>query len=395
VGKAKNLKERVSSYFGTKNLGEKTERLVSEIKKIKTIETYSEVASLILEANLIKKYKPKFNIKLTDDKAYLFVKITIKDKYPKILTIRRIEDEKYLYFGPYPNAKSLRLVLKTIRKIFPFQSVANHSKNICLYNHLGLCPCPDVTHPKNYKTRNIKYIVSFLKGENKKIIHDLEKERDAFSKDENFEKANAIQQQIAAIKLITNPQNRVFDYETNPNLASDIKLKEVMELQNILNGHALNIKKLKRIECFDISNFSGKDMVGSMVVFNNGFEQKNEYRRFKINKIKTGDQNDFFALRETIDRRLSHTEWQYPDLIIVDGGKGQVSVISALLSERHLKIPLIGLAKSEEKIITPLFEEIRLKFDSPALLLLRRIRDEAHRFAIAYHKKLRHKNFLN
>ena len=394
MGKAKNLKNRVRSYFTTKDLGHKTKQLVDRISKIKTIETYSEVSSLILEANLIKKYKPEYNIKLTDDKSYLYIKITIKDKYPKVLTSRNSLDKNSMHFGPFPNSTDVRIVLKTIRRIFPFQSVINHPKKICLYNHLGLCPCPDVLNSLDYKTKNIKYIIDFLKGQNKKIIKELEKERNILSKNEEFEKAMTIQQKIDAIKMITNPANRSFDYESNPNLASDLKQNELDELLKTLNMHGYRLSSLARVECFDISNFSGKDTVGSMVVFVNGAETKNEYRKFRIRKTAYGKQDDYASLSEMLERRFKHKEWNFPDLIIVDGGKGQVAKIKQTLTEANIIIPLIGLAKEEEIIITEDLKEIRLKFDSPALMLLKRIRDEAHRFAVSYHRKLRKKSFF-
>lgn len=395
MGKANNLKQRVSSYFTNKDLGKKTSLLVSKINKIKTIETYSEVNSLILEANLIKKHLPEYNIKLTDDKFYQYVKITIKDKYPKVLICRKIADDGSLYFGPYPSAKSLRLVLKTIRKIFPFQSVLNHSKKRCLLNHIGLCPCPEALKVSKYKSKNIKYIIRFLKGENKKTLKDLVKEREIFVKKEKFEKASEVQQEINAIKLITNPENRIFDFNTDANLALDIKTQELEELKNILNINGYKISILNRIECFDISNMSGENIVGSMVVFKNGFEQKSEYRRFKIRSVKGRKQDDYKSINEMLTRRLKRKDWKLPDLIIIDGGKGQVTSTIKSLSMLNLHIPVIGLAKSKEKIITSFFKEILLKYDSKALLLIRRVRDEAHRFAISYHKKLRAKSILD
>lgn len=157
VGKAINLRKRVSSYFTSKNLGPKTKNLVLEIKKINVIQTTSEIESFLLEERLIKKYKPKYNIKLIDGKSYLGIKITIKDKYPKILFTRKNDNDGSLYFGPFTSSSSLKIVLKLIRKIFPYQSVLNHSKSKCLYYHLNLCPCPEVTHDKYYK-KNILHI---------------------------------------------------------------------------------------------------------------------------------------------------------------------------------------------------------------------------------------------
>jgi len=367
---------------------------VSKIKKIKTYETYSEINSLILEANLIKKYKPEFNARLTDDKSFPRIKITIKDKYPKVLISRKEDDKNAIFFGPYPNVSALKLVLKTVRKIFPFQSVLNHQKKICLYYHLGLCPCAEVLNDKNYKSGNIKQVIRFLKGQNKKIIRDLEKERNRLSKNEEFEKALSIQKKIDSINLIVNPSYTMFDYETDPNLIDDLRSTEIKELLNFLNSHNLNLKKIERIECYDVSNTGNENIVGSMVVFINGYSSKNDYRKFKINGI-SAKQDDFFSLSEIISRRLNHNEWPYPDLFVVDGGKGQVSSVKKILLNKKIKIPVIGIAKKFEIIILPNLKEVKLNLDSKALLLLKRIRDEAHRFAITYHKKLRRITFLN
>lgn len=326
-----------------------------------------------------------------DGKAYPRIRITIKDIYPKVLVARRIDDEKSLYFGPFPSTSSMRLVLRTIRRIFPFQSVANHSNRLCLYNHLGLCPCPEVVGDKEYK-KNIYHIVTFLKGKTKKVISSLEKERDILSKREEFEKAEDLQRKINAINYVTSPAYENFDHRINPNLDDDVRSKELFELKTSLLKYNVRIKSLKKIECFDISNILGTNATGSMVVFINGEKDKSSYRRFRIKYVKTP--NDFAMMKEVLQRRIVHSEWSYPDLIIVDGGKGQVSSAATALRDKKLNIPLIGLAKREEIIITSDFKEIKLPKNSEALKLIMRIRDEAHRFAISYHKKLRSKTFL-
>lgn len=399
VGKAKNLKNRISSYFRSiTELGPKTKVMVSQVEKIKTQEVTSEIEALLLEANLIKKYSPKYNVRLTDGKAYPLIRITIKDKYPKVLIARRIDDKKSLYFGPYPNSGALRLVLKTIRRIFPFQSVKNHPKKLCLYYHLNLCPCPEVLEDKEYR-KNINHIITFLKGRKGKVLKDLEKERNSLVKLEEFEKASLIQKKINAILLVTSPVYEKFDYKFNINLDEDQRLKELLDLKSILIKNSVKISNLKRIECFDISNISGTSATGSMVVFVNGEKDPSMYRKFKIRTVDKIP-NDFAMISEIIRRRLNHAEWSYPNLIIVDGGKGQVSaVLSAIRTMKHpvnetIDIPVIGLAKKEETIITSTFKEILLPKDSPALHFIMRIRDEAHRFAITYHKKLRSKKFL-
>ena len=398
VGKAKNLKKRVSSYFLKKiDLGAKTGILISQIAKIKTIVVNSEIEAFLLENQYIKRYKPKYNIKLTDDKAYPMIRITMKDKYPKVLIARRPDDKNSVYFGPFPNgAQALRIVLKTIRRIFPYQSVPNHAKKICLYYHLGLCPCPPVfdTPGANREYRkNIKHIINFLNGNTKKIIKDLKKERNFLSKNEDFEKASLLQNKIAAIALVTDPFYKTrLDLDINPNLISDLREKEIQDLTNILNKNCIYVKSLKRIECFDISNTSGTNSTGSMVTFINGEKNSSWYRKFKIKTLN--GPNDFGMIEEVLKRRLNHKEWSYPDLIIVDGGKGQVSTGVKVLQNIDLKIPIIGLAKKEETIVTSDLKEINLPQDSSALKLIMRIRDEAHRFAITYHHKLRSKSLF-
>ncbi|MDO8621346.1 MAG: hypothetical protein Q7R31_03640 [Candidatus Levybacteria bacterium] len=398
MGKAKNLKKRVSNYFtNATRILEKTKLLISEASKIKTVQTSSEIEAFLLEANYIKKYKPKFNVKLADGKAYPLIRITIKDKYPKVLIARKTDDKNSLYFGPYPQAKPMRIVIRIIRKIFPFQSVPNHGKGICLYHHLGLCPCPGVfdslEFKKEYK-KNIKHLVAFLSGKTKKVISDLKKERSVLSKKEEFEKANLIQQKINAIELITHSYSLRFDQDIDPNTKEDLEKSSVDSLKITFRSYGINVADLHRIECFDISNISGKFAVGSMAVFVNGRKDKSLYRKFRIkNNYILPD--DFSMMEEVLRRRIQHKEWSFPNLIIVDGGKGQVSSALKALNENNIKIPVVGLAKKEETIITSSFKEIILPKDSGALKLMMEIRDEAHRFAITYHKKLRSKSFIS
>jgi excinuclease ABC subunit C len=498
VGKANDLKSRVSSYFtGTSKLGPKTRVLVSQIKSIKTTEVESELEALLLEAFYIKKFNPKYNIRLTDNKSYIRIRITIKDAYPKVLLARREDDKNSIYFGPYPSAGSVRLVLKTVRRIFPFQSVLNHPPRICLFNHLGLCPCPPINDSPELRTqykKNIRGLVRILEGESQKIMKELEKERDAASKKEEFEKALSAQNKIKALSLITTPFHRPFEYHVNPNLRDDIRHSELVGLQTILQEYGLPVGYLERIECYDISNTQGTHATGSMVVFKNGEKDSSQYRKFRIRrdweKPKTkaekirviptevegshsseqlkdsgggrfprlqttsiGGQvgsarndgvkkpkhlsNDFAMMKEVLKRRLNHDEWNTPSLIIIDGGKGQVSAAMTAMIECGMEIPLVGLAKREETIVIPKlfsdvpdgvstnpkvrtyqdllnlrfagtdeeksqtivveeenFTEISLPKNSPSLHLIQRLRNEAHRFAITYHRKLRSKSAL-
>ena len=393
VGKAKNLKTRVSSYFSKQYLGEKTKLLVLQIKKIKTVEVASEIEAFLLEERLIKKYTPRYNIKLLDGKRYPSLKITVKDKYPKVLLVRKQEADNARYFGPYTSTSSLRTVLKILRRIFPYQAVLNHPNKLCLYYHLGLCPCPSVIKDENYR-QNINHIIDFLEGNKKLLLKDLEKERNQAGIREDFELAQAIQKKIEAIMLITSPFYQPFEYELNPNLRSDVVALNLQSLKEILNANGVSVSELNRIECYDISNTSGLNATGSMVVFTNGEKDSSSYRRFKIKRDYQSKPNDFAMMQEVLERRLGHSDWSKPSLIIVDGGKGQVSSAKRIIDNLSMNIPLIGLAKREETIITPELKEIKLPKDSPALQLMMRLRDEAHRFAITYHKKLRSKAFL-
>lgn len=383
-------------------MGTKTRILVSQIKKIQTIITNSEIEAFLLEAEYIKKYRPKYNVKLTDDKAYPLIKITIKEPYPKVLIVRRREKDstanRSIYFGPFPNAAgTLRMVLRIVRKIFPYQSTPNHAKKICLYYHLGLCPCPPVfaseQFRKNYR-KNIKHLIDFLKGKTRKVLSELRKERSTFSKNEKFEKAQELQNKINAIELITGPSYRMGIDRITPELNVDIREREISNLMLILNRSNLKIENLKRIECFDVSNISGTNATGSMVTFTNGEKDGSWYRKFKIRSLDTP--NDFAMIKEVLQRRIKHKEWPTPSLIIVDGGKGQVSAALKTMKQiNNLTIPIIGLAKKEETIITPDLKEVCLPKNSDALKLVMRIRDEAHRFAITYHRHLRSKSLLS
>lgn len=326
---------------------------------------------------------------MTDGKSYPLIRITIKDEYPALLIARRMEDKNSLYFGPYPNVSQMKLVLRTIRKIFPYKSVIRHPKKPCLFNHLGLCPCPEVFNDKDYK-KNVGRIVKFLNGKIDVVIKSLEKERDIKSKEEKFEEAQNLQKQVNAIKEITTPRPYPYEYEINPNLKEDLRNKEMETLILELKMNGVELKSLSRIECYDVSNILGTNPVGSMVVFLNGEKDTSSYRRFKINpenyKLKP---NDPSMIKEIIQRRLNHKEWKMPDLIIVDGGKGQVSSAKNAILEKGFNISTIGLAKKEETIVTENLKEIKLGRNSPGLHLIQRIRDEAHRFAISYHRLLR------
>ncbi len=398
MGKAKDLKKRVSSYFSHKALDAKTLKLVSLVSTIEHIRVGSEIEAFLLESSLIKRHKPFYNIKLIDDKSYPMIEIT-SGLNPSVTITRKKIDLGSTYYGPYSDVTALKAVLKLLRKIFPYQSVKNHPKRKCLYYHLGLCPCVLVnTDNKNEYSKNLKNIGNFLDGKKEVVIKELIKQRDEYTKAENYENSAMIQERINRINLITSDTYDPFHYIDKPDFYFERIEKEVASLAEILKPY-YQLSSLKRIECYDISNISGKNATGSMVVFENGDKAGKEYRRFRIRIKDTPD--DFAMMKEMLSRRLDNTSWPSPDLLVIDGGKGQVGASLKALANLGKRIPIIGLAKREEIIVVPVkqqsgisFEEIKLSHSTPGINLLRRIRDEAHRFAITYHRLLRKKAML-
>lgn len=374
VGKAIDLYSRVSSYF-SKDLPIKTAILVSKISKVETIVVESELEALILEANLIKKYLPPFNIRLTDDKDYLYIGIT-KEDFPKVVTIRKQDLKKMKkFFGPFPSSRTVLDTLKQLRKVFPWCSGTGYTK-ACFYYHLDLCPgaCVGLISKEDYN-KIIRRFSKFLDGKKNELEEELTDDMKKASDNREYEEAAKIKKIIDGINYITQT-NRVSAYLENPNFLEDEKNLALKELQK-----DLRLPKLpQRIEGYDISNIQGKDAAGSMVVLTNGEIDKSQYRKFKI-RI-TGKPNDVGMLKEVIRRRLKHPEWPFPDLIIVDGGRGQARAV-------QLTIPTFGLAKRMEWLYPPDGDVIKLHKSSLSLKLLQKLRDESHRFAIGYHRKLR------
>jgi excinuclease ABC subunit C len=383
IGKAVNLKKRVSQYFQSDQaLGYKTGHLVSEIANINFHVVGSEIEALVLESSLIKQYKPKFNSQLKDDKSYIYITIT-KDKIPLIKpAFKSTLNKKDLFFGPFPDSRSVKSLLKTIRRIFPYYS-KRHGQRTCLYCHLGLCPGPN-PNIKEYKS-NISKIKKILNGHVRKLTSQLSKEMKFFSKSQNFEMAACRRDQINSLNYV------ISGWQNLSHLYQDIEFKEdkfqraTDELILTLSPYFPNLKKINRIEAYDISNLGYKVFVGAMTVFQDGKIDNSAYRQFKINSKITPD--DQFMIKEIIYRRLKHPEWGSPDLIVVDGGKPQVSAANTI----NQNIPIIGLAKKFETIIiktTDNWVEINLPKNSPSLQLLQQLRDESHRFSNNYRKKV-------
>ncbi|MGG0658006.1 excinuclease ABC subunit UvrC [Rummeliibacillus pycnus] len=505
VGKAKVLKNRVRSYFTGSHNG-KTQRLVSEIEDFEYIVTSSNKEAFLLELNLIKLHDPKYNIMLKDDKTYPYIKIT-NEKYPRLLTVRKVKKDKGKYFGPYPNAFAANETKKLLDRIYPLRKCQTLPNRVCLYYHLGQClaPCVKEIEKETFDTM-VQEISNFLNGGHAAVKEELQQKMLAASEQLDFERAKEYRDQIAHLESVMEKQkittndftNRdVFGYavdkgwicvqvffvrqgkliERDVSLfpsygepeeefltfvgqfyekADHIKPKEILVpqeidgemLQQVLEinvlkpqrgrkkelldlasknaqiailekfqlierqeqrtigaceelGDAMNIATPLRIEAFDNSHIFGADTVSAMVVFIDGKPSKKEYRKFKIQSA--GAHDDYGAMREVIRRRYSRVLKEglpLPDLLVTDGGKGQMEVAREILEdELGLDIPIAGLAKDDKHQTSQLLygnppEIIPLKRTSEAFYLLQRVQDEVHRFAITFHRQLHEKNAI-
>ncbi|KIL26183.1 hypothetical protein B4133_2759 [Bacillus altitudinis] len=503
VGKAKVLKNRVRSYF-TGSHDAKTQRLVSEIEDFEYIVTSSNIEALILELNLIKKYDPKYNVMLKDDKTYPFIKIT-NERHPKLIVTRNVKKDKGKYFGPYPNVQAARETKKLLDRLYPLRKCATLPDRVCLYYHLGQCLAPcvyDISEETNKQL--VDEITRFLNGGHQQIKKELTEKMQEAAEQLEFERAKELRDQIAYIDSTMEKQKMtmsdlsdrdVFAYaydkgwmcvqvffirqgklierdvslfpmyqdpeeefltfmgqfyeknnhflpkeilvpdsvdqemieqllETNVHQPKKGKKKDLLLLahQNAKIalkekfslierdeertigaveqlGDALNIYMPYRIEAFDNSNIQGADPVSAMVVFQDGKPYKKEYRKYKIKTVEGPD--DYASMREVIRRRYTRVlkdELPLPDLILIDGGKGQINAaIDVLENELNLSVPVAGLVKDEKHRTSNLMmgdtlEIVALERNSQAFYLLQRIQDEVHRFAISFHRQLRGKN---
>lgn len=425
IGKANNLKARLSSYFLV-NLSEKTAQMVSASVNISFIKVSSELEALLLEAKLVAKYKPKYNAALRDDKHPLYIRIT-KEKYPRILTARKIhkDEPNNAFYGPFPSSVNVRSVLKMVRRIFPY-SQHKVSKRGCMYYQIGLCnPCPnEIERTKDkheinrlsikYKN-NIRLIKSLLDGRLKSVRRDLEKEMLYFAKREMYEEARLVLEQTEKLDYTTQSITHPDKFLENPNFLEDVRRNELNSLKNTINnilpsnGKWKKLTSLKRIECFDVAHLSGTNPTASMVTFINGHPEKSLYRHFKIRQGKT--RSDYDSMIEVAKRRSKYlNKWGVPDLIVVDGGKPQISAFLKIFTDCNIVI--IGTAKRSETLIIPRaninpltgvapvksetmqYEKVKLE-NVPAMNLIIRLRNEAHRFARRYHHHLVKNALLN
>lgn len=511
VGKAISLKNRVTQYFRQNSShSAKVRAMVARIEDFETILTGTEVEALILECNLIKKHRPKYNISLKDDKTYPYLKVTLQDTYPRVYITRRVQRDGGKYFGPYTNATALHETLKLLKRLFPIRSCKTmESKRPCLEYHIKRClaPCADKISREEYMVM-IDDIVMFLEGRTEHVEKSLEQRMLQAADKLEFEQAGRLRDQLLAVQKISEKQRivtgvgdqdaigmarsgigvcvQIFyvrsgkmvgrdhflldgsDDETDEallraflkqyyNQATFIPreillpmeileqelLEEWLEKQKnakvilavpkrgtkrdivemaignakkALEDESARIKQTEaqtigavldlgkylglsrppyRMECFDISHIQGSETVASMVVFEGGVPKKSDYRRFKIRSAE-GKPDDFKSMREVTERRYGKADAEMPDLIIIDGGKGQLSSACEIIrGAGHITVPVVGLAKRFEEVYREgESDPVILPRSSQALYLIQRIRDEAHRFAITYHRKLRNKRNL-
>ena len=510
VGKAVNLKNRVRSYFQQRGLSAKTEALVARIASFETIVTATEMEALILECNLIKKHRPRYNISLRDDKTYPFIKVTLNEAFPRVYATRRLEKDGAKYYGPYASAGAMHETIALLKKLFPLRSCRSmEAQRPCLEYHIKRClaPCAGLVDQESYLAM-VRTVCLFLEGRSADVEKDLKRRMLAASEDLKFELAGRLRDQLAAVRQVMEKQNivtgagdqdvlglarlgsqscvQVFfirsgkmvgrdrfmlsggDNETDGDiLAAFVKqyyheaafiareiltpvvlpesellaswlserkggavhlltpqrgskrdlvqlaadnaveyLRQRNERDAVKHGKStaameelaqrLSLARLpKRIECFDISHIQGAETVASMVVFTGGEPDKAEYRRFKLRTVE-GSPDDFASMQEVTLRRYREAAEPLPDLIVIDGGKGQLSSALEVIRGVGLSdIPVIGLAKEFEHIFREnISEPLILPRHSEALRLIQQIRDEAHRFAVTYHRKLRAKRNL-
>lgn len=504
VGKAKNLKNRVRSYFhGSHNT--KTELLVSEIEDFEYIVTGSNTEALLLEINLIQENMPKYNIKLKDDKSYPFIKITVNEQYPRLMITRQIKKDGAMYFGPYPDSGAATEIKRLLDRIFPFKKCTNPANKVCFYYHLGQCKAHTICHvDHDYFVEMAQDVKNFLDGKDNKIVDGLKDKMQKASDMMEFERAAEYRDLLQAISILRTKQRvmnqdmmdrdifgyyvdkgwmcvqvffvrqgkliqrdvNMFPYYNDPeedfltyvgqfyrdskhfipkeifipqdideelvkavvdtkvikpqrgekkqlvNLAIknarvslqqkfDLLEKDIRKTHGAIEniGELLNIPKPVRIEAFDNSNIQGTSPVAGMVVFVNGKPSKKNYRKFKIKTVVGPD--DYASMREVIYRRYSRVMKDGltpPDLIIIDGGQGQVNVARDVIENKlGLDIPIAGLQKNDkhqthELLFGDPLEVVELPRNSEEFFLLQRIQDEVHRFAITFHRQLRSKN---
>ncbi len=376
IGKAVSLRKRVSSYFRRNApLGPRLLQLVQQVTQIEVRPSSSEAEALLLEVQLIKAHQPRYNVAFRDDKSYPMLKVT-HEPFPRLIVTRRKQPDGAWYFGPYPNASLMHAAVQFMRRVFPLRTCSTFPKSPCLEYHLGQClaPCAGYIDRSRYQ-RIVRDLLAFLRAERGELLRDLTRRMEQASRSRRFEEAARLRDQIQALSSVVVAKEKSLD--AGP-------LEELKE--------ALKLPRLpRRIEAFDVSNLFGTHAVGSMVVFIDGKPHKAHYRHFQIQTVSGID--DYQMMRELVRRRYSGSllrSLPFPELILIDGGKGHLHAACEELSALSLTIPAIGLAKQLEQIFVPTSDDpIVLLPTSVVLHLLQHVRDEAHRFAITHHRRLR------
>ncbi len=389
--------------------------MVFQAKVLKHEVLESELEALLVEAELIRTHQPPFNILLKDDKSDLYVNIT-DEKFPRVITIRKKEAEKLRVqgttLGPFPSAYTLKEVLGIARRIFPFctgprtPNYGTSANSPCFHYHLDQCPgaCIGLISVERYR-ETISELVLFLKGKKRSVVKQIEAEMTSVSEKEEFEYAAKLRDRVESIRSVTEKKVRLKPDLQMPRLKESIRAEGIIQLRRILCKHMQLPKTypLTRIEGYDVSNIQGTNATVAQVTFINGSPAKEHYRLYNIRTVQTP--NDYAMLQEAIVRRQNHLEWGIPNLLVIDGGKGQ---LRAALKVWNWSVPVISLAKKPDRVIIPLlkvekdkdplvgleYQEISLPEQHPALTLLQQIRDESHRFSKKQHTRLRTKAMM-
>ena len=403
IGKAVNLKARLTSHLQNARLDRKEQAIIEQADRLDYTQTLSDFEAIILEANLVRKFMPQYNIQLKDDKSYLYIKISIKDEYPKISLVRRENDGVSLYFGPFQSNRLTRSLLSHIRKIIPFCTQKKLGRAACFYSKIGLCnPCPSVIDRQEDEAQkkslrqqylhNIKLIVKILDGNSSFVLKHLEKDLVITTQKENYEEALIIRDKLLLLEnlLHTRSFSSWDDIRITNKASIETAISEFMQA----NFATSDVTSSFRIECYDISNLFGKDATASMVVFQDSGIEKKEYRRFKIKTVQ--GISDFAMLQEVLTRRFKRSGWQHPDLLVIDGGPPQLRATRKVLESLELSIPMIGIAKHPDRLfrVGERISPALYKRNSTFFKIIQEIRDESHRFAKKYHLLLRNRKMV-
>lgn len=411
IGKAANLRNRVRQYFQpSRGFDPKTDALMAEVADLDWTEVETEADALFLEAELVRRYQPRFNILLRDDKSLQYVRIDYKSDYPTVIFVRRPLDDGAEYFGPYVSGFAVKKALRYLRRAFPYAiSKPSGQRRASLYFHLGLDPGLEEgrTSLEDYRA-NLRKMMEYLRGGRVKLTKEIERDMKRAAKARDFEQAARFRNQLQCLQALS--RQILFSDRELQDVSKDLGL---VELANLLGM----TKPPRRIEGFDISHMQGTDNVASMVVFTHGLPDKTSYRKFRMRLLGN---DDFAHMAETVRRRLredNRRKWGVADLMLIDGGRGQLAAALQARAESEQAIPMIGLAKKQEEIIihktdslfgmTPEevtqrarqaeayvsessdYISVELPKDSHAVKLLQRIRNESHRFAVSYHSTLK------